>query len=199
MRFGVGSPHRELLAGGIGEIGLNLQLRIGLSLPPELAPGLTRGGSLPWMNLLIRVPHPSCLQALKRGEKMPVPVTCRPRMNISEHIYLFTIADRFSIAGRGVVVVPGIPWSAGTPLVGRGDALILRTPLGKMIRTQVQDFELIHYRPGAKRVEATAFSLPKEIHKFDIPIGTEVYLDTAASGGTTADKTRVPRIPHVEP
>jgi hypothetical protein len=54
-------------------------------------------------------------------------------MDISEHIYLFTITDRFSIEGRGVIVVPGIPWTSGTPIVRRGDPLILRTPLGDII------------------------------------------------------------------
>ena len=102
-------------------------------------------------------------------------------MNISEHTYLFTIADRFSIDGRGVVVVPGIPHAAGTPVVHRGDPLILRTPLGEIIHTNLQDIELIRYMPGAKRLEATPISLPKAIHKFDIPIGTEVYLAAEAA------------------
>lgn len=100
-------------------------------------------------------------------------------MNLSEHTFLFTITDRFSIEGRGVVVVPGIPWTAGTPVVRRGAPLILRTPLGEIIRTFLQDIEMINYKPDAKRVEATPISLPKDLHKFDIPIGTEVYLDSA--------------------
>jgi hypothetical protein len=102
-------------------------------------------------------------------------------MNISEHTYLFTIADRFSIEGHGVVVVPGIPHAAGTPVVHRGDPLILRTPLGEVIHTNLQDIELIRYMPGAKRLEATPISLPQSIHKFDIPIGTEVYLASDAT------------------
>jgi hypothetical protein len=100
-------------------------------------------------------------------------------MRLADHTYLFTITDRFAIEGRGVVVVPGIPWNQPTT-VHKGDSLILRTPLGEIIRTRLQDIEMINYRPGAKRLEATPFSLPKELHKFDIPIGTEVYLDTTA-------------------
>lgn len=102
-------------------------------------------------------------------------------MKIEDHTYLFTITDRFSIEGRGVVVVPGIPWAKGTPVVRKGDALILRTPLGEIIRTRLQDIEMINYRPGAKRLEATPFSLPKDVHKFDIPIGTEVFLDSSVT------------------
>lgn len=58
-------------------------------------------------------------------------------MNIFEHTYLLTIADRFNIEGRGVVVVPGIPHAAGTPVVHRGDRLILRTPLEEIIHTSL--------------------------------------------------------------
>jgi hypothetical protein len=95
-------------------------------------------------------------------------------------VYLFTIADRFDIEGRGVVVVPGIPWTTGTPTVRKGDHLLLRTPLGEIIRTKIQEIEMIHHQPYSKRLEATPFSLPKDIHVFDIPIGTEVYLDTTS-------------------
>ncbi|QIF00299.1 hypothetical protein [Roseimicrobium sp. ORNL1] len=95
--------------------------------------------------------------------------------------YLFTVTDRFHIQGRGVVVVPGIPWTEGIPTVRKGDPLLLRTPLGEAIRTKIQELEMIHYQPDAKRLEATPISFPKDIHVFDIPIGTEVYLDTTST------------------
>lgn len=114
-------------------------------------------------------------------------------MNISEHTYLFAIADRFSIEERGVVVVPGIPHAAGTPVVRRGDQLILRTPLGEIIHTSLQDIELISYMPGAKRLEATPISLPKELHKFDIPIGTEVYLASEATEKSKGEQGVAPQ------
>ncbi|MDF1740467.1 MAG: hypothetical protein P1U86_15005 [Verrucomicrobiales bacterium] len=109
-------------------------------------------------------------------------------MNLQDHTYLFTITDRFAIEGRGVVVVPGIPWTEGTPNVRKGEPLILRTPLGDIIETNLQDIEMISYRPGAKRLEATPFSLPKEIHKFDIPVGTEVYLAASANEQTNSEQ-----------
>ncbi|GAA5120941.1 hypothetical protein JIN84_00035 [Luteolibacter yonseiensis] len=102
-------------------------------------------------------------------------------MKMSEHIYLFTITDRFHIEGRGPVVVPGIPWTYEGPVVRQGDALILRTPLGGIIRTSLEAIEMVNYKPGGRRIEASAVLLAKGLHKFDIPIGTEVYLDSAAS------------------
>jgi len=117
----------------------------------------------------------------------------RMGMKIVDHTYLFTISDRFSIEGRGVVLVPGIPHAAGTPVVHRGDPLILRTPLGEVIHTNLQDIELIRYMPGAKRLEATPISLPKSIHKFDIPIGTEVYLASAATEKSKSEQGGAPQ------
>jgi hypothetical protein len=102
-------------------------------------------------------------------------------MRMETPVYLFTVTDRFDIEGRGVVVVPGIPWTKGAPTVRKGARLLLRTPLGEVIRTQIQELEMIHYQPDAKRLEATPVSLPKDIHVTDIPIGTEVYLDTISA------------------
>lgn len=99
-------------------------------------------------------------------------------MTLSDFPYLFTIAERFSITGRGVVVVPGIPWN-GVPVVKRGAPLILRTPLGEIIETSVKELEMINYKPGGERIKASPVLLPSELHKFDIPIGTEVFLGIA--------------------
>jgi len=98
-------------------------------------------------------------------------------MDLSNHPFLFTVTERFSITGRGVVIVPGIPWK-GVPLVKRGDPLILRTPLADVIETSVGDVEMIH-GPGPGGIEAYPVLLPSTFHKFDIPIGTEVFLGIA--------------------
>jgi hypothetical protein len=99
-------------------------------------------------------------------------------MKLSNFPYLFSITDRFSLTDRGVVVVPGIP-REGVPVVKRGDPLILRTPLGKIIETTLRDLEMISYRPGGTPAKATPILLPSSLHKFDIPIGTEVFLGVA--------------------
>jgi len=109
-------------------------------------------------------------------------------MKIEEHTFLFTVAERFSIEGRGVIVVPGIPWAEGTPAVRKGDPLILRTPLGEIIFTPMRDIAMISYRPGAKILEATPILLPKKLHKFDIPIGTEVFLDSSVTTPTNSEQ-----------
>ena len=113
-------------------------------------------------------------------------------MKFLDHVFLFTITDRFGIEDRGVVVVPGIPWTVGTPTVRKGDPLILRTPLGEIIKTELRDIEMISYRPDAKRLEATPILLPKNLHKFDIPIGTEVYLATEAAKQSNSEQGVVP-------
>lgn len=116
-------------------------------------------------------------------------------MKFLDHIFLFTITDRFSIEGRGVVVVPGIPWAKGTPAVRKGDPLILRTPLGEVIETELRDIEMISYRPDAKRLEATPILLPKKLHKCDIPIGTEVYLASEAGDKTNSEQVADDQLP----
>jgi len=115
-------------------------------------------------------------------------------MNLADHTYLFTITDRFAIEGRGVILIPGIPWTVVTPSVRKGASLILRTPLGEIIFTTMQDIEMISYRPDAKRLEATPILLPKDIHRFDIPIGTEVYLasDTEEQKSSEQVETQQP-------
>ena len=91
-------------------------------------------------------------------------------------------------------LIPGIPWTVVTPSVQKGASLILRTPLGEIIFTTMQDIEMISYRPDAKRLQATPILLPKDIHKFDIPIGTEVYLasDTEEQKSSEQDETQQP-------
>lgn len=101
-------------------------------------------------------------------------------MKVTDHTYLFTITDLFSIDRRGIVIAPGIPWAHEEPVVRKGDPLILRTPLGDIIRTSLKEFEMIRYLPGGRRNEATPIMLEKGLHRFDLPIGMEVYLDSSA-------------------
>jgi len=102
-------------------------------------------------------------------------MSCHDFPVLDDHLFLFTVEDRFSIEGRGVVIVPGIPWKGG-PVVKKGDPLILRTPLGEIIETFVRDLEMISPRPGGVIFHSSPVLLPSDLHKFDIPIGTEVFL-----------------------
>jgi hypothetical protein len=100
-------------------------------------------------------------------------------MNLSDHPFLFTVTDCFSIDGRGTLVVPGVPWN-GVPTVKRGDPLILRTPLGEIIETTIKDVEMI----SGSRIRASPVLFPSNIQKSDVPIGTEVFLGITATAAT---------------
>ena len=89
--------------------------------------------------------------------------------------FLFTVTDRFPLEKRGLLIMPGIPLE-GAPAVRRGDPLTLRTPLGDIIKTSIKDLEWIRQEERSAEFSSLFILLPKGIHKFDIPIGTEVFL-----------------------
>ncbi len=91
-------------------------------------------------------------------------------------IHLFTVTDRFSIPGRGTVLAPGIP-RAGGPIVRRGDPLLLRTPSGDVLRTTLREVEMIGRRLDGAPILHNPILLDVDIRDFDIPPGTEVFLD----------------------
>lgn len=66
------------------------------------------------------------------------------------------------------------PFSASVT-VKRGDNLILRPPLLDTIETRLKEIEMINYRSKTEK-KAAPILLPLDLHKFDIPIGTEVFL-----------------------
>jgi translation elongation factor EF-Tu-like GTPase len=91
--------------------------------------------------------------------------------------FLFRVEDVFAITGRGCVLVPGIPHSLSIP-IKRGAPLELRCPDGTVIRTQLQEIEMIN---STATRESTAISLSRDVKKTDIPIGTEVWLHAELS------------------
>lgn len=99
-------------------------------------------------------------------------------MSLPELPFLFTVTDRFPLDKRGLLMMPGLPYG-NIPAVRRGDPLTLRTPLGDIIETSIKELEWIRYIPPEGRSDQNSsllILLPKGIHKFDIPIGTEVFL-----------------------
>jgi len=90
--------------------------------------------------------------------------------------FLFKVEDVFDITGRGIVLVPGLSGDDEVPVVRIGDPLVLRLPSGLSIQTKLAAFEMVNYHTKPRRV-CLPISLPKEIKKGDIPIGTEVFLD----------------------
>jgi len=98
-----------------------------------------------------------------------------PVMAASVPTFLFTVADRLELQGRGLVLVPGVPWEHESN-VKEGDGLILRLPLGEVMETTSRDLEMVNWRPDGMPNKATPILLGKNIHKADVPIGTEVFL-----------------------
>ena len=91
--------------------------------------------------------------------------------------YLFSVEDRFSIEGRGVILVPGIPRDPTLPIVRDGARIQLRKPDMTVIDTYIRSIEMIRHRPEVPPNKRTIpILLPKDFHKFDVPIGTKVFL-----------------------
>jgi hypothetical protein len=82
---------------------------------------------------------------------------------------LFTVTDRFYIAGRGVIPVPGIV-PATNERFRPGDPLLLKRPDGSEIYTRIAGIEMPNPNPGPV-VLVTLLELTKD----DVPVGTQVW------------------------
>lgn len=89
--------------------------------------------------------------------------------------HLFTVADVFQIENFGCVLVPGVPTEPGSPVIRRGARIRLRTPAGTEIDTTIKDAPMISYRKMPEKI-CIPISLPRDIAKADVPVGTEVVL-----------------------
>ena len=83
-----------------------------------------------------------------------------------------TIEDVFYITDRGCVVVPGIPYDFSTP-VGIGAQLLIETPSGEHVRTTIVGVEMIN---RGKLMSHAPFSVPSNITKNQLPVGSNVFL-----------------------
>jgi len=96
--------------------------------------------------------------------------------------YLFSVEDRYAIEGRGVILVPGIPRDPNLPVVRDGAKIQLRRPDLTVVDTFIRSLEMIRYRPELPPDKRTVpILLPKDFHKSDVPIGTEVFLHDEAN------------------
>ena len=92
---------------------------------------------------------------------------------------LSIIEDVFRITGRGLVVVPGIPWT-GEWRIKIGTPLELRCPDGSKFSTAIRGIEMVR---GQRQM--CPLLLGAELTKDDVPIGTEIWID--APGDPTID------------
>jgi len=61
-------------------------------------------------------------------------------------VLLFTVDDAFQLSGRpGLALVPGIPNLPGMPYVRIGSPIVLSTPGGKRLNTEVAAFEMLDF------------------------------------------------------
>ncbi len=95
--------------------------------------------------------------------------------------FLFKVVDAFVLSGRaGPVLVPGFLQSAKPPTMRIGAQIRLVTPSGESIETLIAGFERISYgrRPPPDKV-CIPITLPPDISKEQVPVGTEVFLITS--------------------
>jgi len=87
---------------------------------------------------------------------------------------LFTVADRFLIRGRGLVVVPGIPTSYADRFPV-GDVILLKRPDGSTLEWTIGGIEMSivnrHPYESSREVPILLTGLGKE----DVPVGTEIW------------------------
>src|SRR5690348_7568630 len=93
-------------------------------------------------------------------------------------IFLFTVEHAFQLSGRpGPVLVPGIPGNSDLPTIRIGSPLLIVTPAGDRLDTQLACVEMVNYvqrpRPSTPSVP---IGLPPTISKGQIPSGSKVYL-----------------------
>jgi len=83
---------------------------------------------------------------------------------------LFVVRDVFSIAGRGLVLTPGIP--AGAPALKLGDAIEIRRPDGTTVSTKVGGLGLFG---RALPTDSVPLLVPITGAKSQVPPGSEVW------------------------
>ena len=103
----------------------------------------------------------------------------------TEWTNISTVEDVFSVSGRGLVVLPGVPApTPGTPASLRwtvrvGDVVRLERPDGSKFETTIRgvEFARLSYIPrGAPREELRPLLLGSDLTKDMVPAGTKLWL-----------------------
>lgn len=88
---------------------------------------------------------------------------------------LFVVDDTFTVFGRGIALLPGVPKYETGPRVIPGMPIELRRPDGSRLETTIRAVEWFQTPPAP----TAPLHLPPEIRKEDVPVGTEVWLHDA--------------------
>jgi hypothetical protein len=95
-------------------------------------------------------------------------------------IYLFTVADTFTIRNRGIVLAPGFLPAAHEMSfhIRIGDPIELHRPDGSQLEACIRGIEMINAPIDVilDRQRRCPILLPANLTKADIPAGTEVWL-----------------------
>ena len=83
---------------------------------------------------------------------------------------LFVVRDVFSVAGKGLILAPGIP--PGAPAVKLGDALEIRRPDGTVLATKVGG---LGFFGRTLPTDAVPLLVPITGAKSQVPPGSEVW------------------------
>jgi hypothetical protein len=85
---------------------------------------------------------------------------------------LFVVGGTFTIFGRGIALLPGVPKHEPPPHVAPGMSIELRRPDGTILATTIRAIEWLQTPPQP----AAPLLMPPEVAKEDVPEGTEVWL-----------------------
>ena len=110
-------------------------------------------------------------------------------------IFLFTVEYAFQISGRpGPVLVPGIPGTSDLPSIGIGSPLLILTPSGERISTQLACVEMVNYgRRPLPDTPSVPIGLPSSLSKDQVPAGSKVYLAGVADDGLGPNNSFKPK------
>jgi len=95
--------------------------------------------------------------------------------------YLLTVTDTFAIRGRGLILAPDVDLGTNAQLTL---AVELRRPDGSRIRTSALAQVPFVSPPNPDRLLRHMLTLPAEVGKDEVPVGTEVWVveDVGAYG-----------------
>jgi len=90
-------------------------------------------------------------------------------------VRLFVVEGTFTLFGRGIALLPGLPKNEPRPRVAPGMSIELRRPDGTILATTIRAIEWFQTPPQP----AAPLQLPPAITKEEVPDGTEVWLADA--------------------
>ena len=88
---------------------------------------------------------------------------------------LYEIEEALSIAGRGCVLMPGVP-EATNILLRLGDRVILVPPVGSPFESQIHSLDAVHNRSSTQPEVRLLVVLPTSVSKQAVPSGTKLFL-----------------------